>query len=190
MYPVVGFIVFFFIYLSTSSSESSQRVTSRVKGAVGPYIPQRAADAVKWGSGKGFGLGTDNLMGGGSGGSVNGKVGRSGGMNGRKQKPLIRLEEIPPVGRDGRIPLEEGKPHPIPAMMAKAKEQWRQLKARQSKTFAEAVREYKRRNGRRPPKGFDRWSVPFDVIKLISCSAYDTWLVLTGTHSRKLTKFY
>lgn len=92
-------------------------------------------------------------------------------MNGRKQKPLLRLEEIPPVGRDGRIPLAEGKPHPIPAMMAKAKEQWRQLKARQSKTFSEAVREYKRRNGRRPPKGFDRWSVPFDVIPLTLYSA-------------------
>lgn len=122
-----------------------------MKGAVGPYIPQRAADAVKWGSNRGFGLGTDNLMGG-------GRTGRSGSWSGgRNQKPLMRIEEIPPVGRDGRVLLQEGKPHPIPAMMARAKEQWRQLKARQSKTFAEAVAEYKRRNGRRPPKGFDKW---------------------------------
>ena len=64
LYPVLGFVIFFFVYISTSSSSTSQRVTSRVKGAVGPYIPQRAADAVKWGSARGFGLGTDNLMGG------------------------------------------------------------------------------------------------------------------------------
>ncbi|GAA6022439.1 hypothetical protein JCM11491_005508 [Sporobolomyces phaffii] len=170
LYPVLGFIVFFFVYLSTSSSESSQRVTSRVKGAVGPYIPQRAADAVKWGSGRGFGLGTDNLLGGagtGNGARVGAKA------NARKQKPLVRVDEIPPVGRDGRIALGEGKPHPIPAMMAKAKEQWRQLKQRQSKTFKEAVAEYKRRNGRRPPKGFDRWYAFAKAHKVLLIDEFD-----------------
>jgi hypothetical protein len=29
--------------------------------------------------------------------------------------------------------------------------------ARQSRTLEEAVREYKRRHGRNPPKGFDKW---------------------------------
>jgi hypothetical protein len=33
-----------------------------------------------------------------------------------------------------RIPLEEGKPHPIPALMAKARKDWEQLKGRQSKS--------------------------------------------------------
>ncbi|GAA5880251.1 hypothetical protein JCM16303_003866 [Sporobolomyces ruberrimus] len=171
LYPVVGFVIFFFVYLSTSSSESSQRVTNRVRGAVGPYIPQRAADAVKWGSGRGFGLGTDNLMGGERG---NGKVGRSGGSTGRRQKPLmLKVEEIPPTGRDGRIGLEEGKPHPIPAMMARAREEWKKLKQRQSKTFKEAIAEYKRRNGRRPPKGFDKWYAFAKAHKVLLIDEFD-----------------
>jgi hypothetical protein len=56
-----------------------------------------------------------------------------------------------------RILIEEGKPHPIPILIQRAKKRWADLKARQSKTFAEAVAEYERRYGRRPPRGFDRW---------------------------------
>ncbi|KAK9897476.1 glycosyltransferase family 90 protein [Cystobasidium minutum MCA 4210] len=56
-----------------------------------------------------------------------------------------------------RILIEEGKPHPIPALMERAKKRWEDLKNRQSKTFAQAVAEYQRRYGRRPPRGFDRW---------------------------------
>ncbi|GAA5894159.1 uncharacterized protein JCM6883_003736 [Sporobolomyces salmoneus] len=166
LYPVLGFVVFFFIYLSTSPTGTSQRVTNRVKGAVGPFIPQRAADAVKWGSGRGFGLGTDNLMGGAERGE------RVGGRK-QQQKPLVRVDEIPSTRRDGRIVLEEGKPHPIPAMMARAKEQWRLLKGRQSKTFREAVAEYKRRNGRRPPKGFDRWYAFAKAHKVLLIDEFD-----------------
>ena len=63
--------------------------------------------------------------------------------------------------RDGRLlvsSLEETtKSHPIPVLMARAKKKWAALQARQSTTFAQAVQEYERRNGRKPPKGFDRW---------------------------------
>jgi hypothetical protein len=45
------------------------------------------------------------------------------------------LSLFPDILRD-RIPLEEGKPHPIPALMAKARKDWEQLKGRQSKNFA------------------------------------------------------
>lgn len=41
--------------------------------------------------------------------------------------------------RDGRMIVQEGKPHPIPKLMARAKQRWHALKNRQSKTFAEAV---------------------------------------------------
>ncbi|GAA6060113.1 hypothetical protein JCM10212_003521 [Sporobolomyces blumeae] len=175
LYPVLSFIIFFVIYLSTSSTGSSSSVKNRVKGAVGSYIPQRAQNAIKWGqdttAGRGFGLGTDNLLGGGAGRAGANKVGRSSG--GRQQKPLMRISEIPPVGRDGRIPLKEGEVHPVPAMMAKAKEEWRQLKARQSKTFKEAVNEYKRRHGRRPPKGFDRWYAFAKSHKVLLIDEFD-----------------
>lgn len=59
--------------------------------------------------------------------------------------------------RDGRMLVKEGEKHPIPMLMARAKQRWTHLKQRQSKTFAQAVREYERRYGRLPPKGFDKW---------------------------------
>ncbi|GAA5828833.1 hypothetical protein JCM11251_005889 [Rhodosporidiobolus azoricus] len=47
--------------------------------------------------------------------------------------------------------------HPIVEMMANATNEWEKKLARQSKTLEEAVKEYRRRFGRRPPKGFDDW---------------------------------
>lgn len=58
---------------------------------------------------------------------------------------------------DGRMLVKEGEPHPIPMLMQRAKQRWHALRNRQSRSFAEAVREYERRYGRAPPKGFDRW---------------------------------
>ena len=60
---------------------------------------------------------------------------------------------------DGRGLIIEGQRHPIPALMRRARKRWRRLNVRQSKTFAQAVAEYRRRYGRAPPKGFDRWCV-------------------------------
>jgi hypothetical protein len=47
--------------------------------------------------------------------------------------------------------------HPIPKLMADAQAKFKKMVARQSKTLADAVEEYKRRYGRNPPKGFDEW---------------------------------
>ncbi|GAA5854421.1 hypothetical protein JCM8547_001815 [Rhodosporidiobolus lusitaniae] len=47
--------------------------------------------------------------------------------------------------------------HPIYDLMQNATKQWEAKLERQSKTLEQAVREYKRRQGRRPPKGFDDW---------------------------------
>jgi hypothetical protein len=47
--------------------------------------------------------------------------------------------------------------HPIPKLMAKAEENFRNLLSRQSRTLYAAVKEYKRRYHRDPPKGFDDW---------------------------------
>lgn len=58
---------------------------------------------------------------------------------------------------DGRLLLKAGEKHPIPMLMARAKQRWKHLNERQSKTFADAVQEYKHRYGRSPPKGFDKW---------------------------------
>jgi len=47
--------------------------------------------------------------------------------------------------------------HPIPKLMAEAQTKFKKMITGQSKTLAGAVKEYKRRYGRNPPKGFDEW---------------------------------
>jgi hypothetical protein len=48
-------------------------------------------------------------------------------------------------------------PHPILTLIEKAEQDWEGLLNRTSKTLGEACREYERRYGMRPPKGFDQW---------------------------------
>lgn len=48
--------------------------------------------------------------------------------------------------------------HPILDLIEYGERQWKEKVDRQSKTLEEGVREYKRRYGRKPPKGFDLWS--------------------------------
>ena len=47
--------------------------------------------------------------------------------------------------------------HPIPILMTQAENKYKQLIGRQSTTLRAAVAEYRRRYGRRPPRGFDEW---------------------------------
>lgn len=47
--------------------------------------------------------------------------------------------------------------HPIPKLMDQAEARFREKVDRQSKTLQAAVKEYKRRYERNPPKGFDDW---------------------------------
>ncbi|KAF7973084.1 hypothetical protein HWV62_16284 [Athelia sp. TMB] len=47
--------------------------------------------------------------------------------------------------------------HPIPRLMADAENKFRALLGKQSRTLSAAVKEYKRRYGRKPPRGFDEW---------------------------------
>jgi predicted metal-dependent peptidase len=53
--------------------------------------------------------------------------------------------------------LPKGIHHPIHDLVANATRDWEAKVARQSKTLEEAVREYRRRHNRNPPKGFDDW---------------------------------
>ncbi|WVQ65645.1 uncharacterized protein L199_003823 [Kwoniella botswanensis] len=48
-------------------------------------------------------------------------------------------------------------PHPIPQLLSLGEKRWEELLSRQSRTLSEAVKEYTRRYGRKPPKGFDKW---------------------------------
>lgn len=80
-----------------------------------------------------------------------------------KNKPL----EARSPRRDGRALIVEGEEHPIPMLMRRGRKRWEALKAKQSKTFSQAVKEYVKRYGRRPPKGFDRWSASPLLLVLI-----------------------
>lgn len=55
------------------------------------------------------------------------------------------------------VSSEPDAPHPIPLLLALGEKRWEELLSRQSRTLEEAVTEYQRRYGRRPPKGFDIW---------------------------------
>lgn len=49
--------------------------------------------------------------------------------------------------------------HPIDILIERAQQRWNDKVAKQSKTLKAAVREYKQRYRRNPPKGFDIWCV-------------------------------
>ncbi|KIL62815.1 glycosyltransferase family 90 protein [Amanita muscaria Koide BX008] len=68
----------------------------------------------------------------------------------------------PPLGKhqyltNGLLLVNEDGAHPIYELMARAEKEWDEKLKRASKTLGEAVREYRRRYRRYPPKGFDAW---------------------------------
>ena len=66
-------------------------------------------------------------------------------------RTLITLSNVPEAA------IVEVDPHPIPRLIAEAEERFTKKVARQSRTLPEAAAEYRRRYGRNPPKGFDKW---------------------------------
>lgn len=49
--------------------------------------------------------------------------------------------------------------HPIHVLIERAEQRWKDKLAKQSRTLKDAVREYKQRYRRNPPRGFDAWYV-------------------------------
>ncbi|CUA78292.1 Beta-1,2-xylosyltransferase 1 [Rhizoctonia solani] len=62
--------------------------------------------------------------------------------------------------------------HPIPKLMLAAHRTYKGMLARQSSTLDEAVKEYERRYGRPPPRGFDEW---FEFVKENGCKIVDEY---------------
>ena len=163
--PLIAIIAIVVIVVTYSTNPSTQSVKRRVQGAVGPYIPQRAADAINWRvwqaplkvNGDKSGSERDELRFGGKG---------RDGPKKKKPFPFPSNPPLPPARPDGRILIESGKKHPIPGLMARAKVQWSALQAKQSKSFAEAVKEYVKRNGYNPPAGFDKWFVQLTAFSI------------------------
>lgn len=55
--------------------------------------------------------------------------------------------------------------HPIFDLVEYAGNAWRNKTEKASKTLKQAVDEYRRRYGRAPPRGFDRWFVPMSLSR-------------------------
>lgn len=63
--------------------------------------------------------------------------------------------------------------HPIPPLLSLGEKRWEELLSRQSRTLSEAVKEYRRRYGRAPPKGFDIWWDFAQMTELVLPDEYD-----------------
>ncbi|KAG8907344.1 Glycosyltransferase Family 90 domain containing protein [Tulasnella sp. 403] len=75
---------------------------------------------------------------------------------------LGREETRPPLEAhvyrtDGLVQVNLGGSHPIYDLIQHSEKRWRQKMNNSSRTFREAVEEYRRRYHRMPPKGFDKW---------------------------------
>lgn len=85
--------------------------------------------------------------------------------------------------------------HPIKALMENAEERYKKKVNSQSATLRAAVAEYKRRYGRPPPKGFDKWwafAKKYDVIMLDEYDAIvedlEPFWELSGKELRRRTQ--
>lgn len=70
-----------------------------------------------------------------------------------QRKVLGRHKYLP----NGLLQVNKNGPHPIYELMERAEEDWNNKLRRASKTLEDAVKEYRRRYRRYPPKGFDVW---------------------------------
>lgn len=70
---------------------------------------------------------------------------------------VATLPILPPASPFGPIPLDLTKGHPATQLINAAETDFQKTLNRQSKSLAEAVGEYRRRNGIAPPPNFDKW---------------------------------
>jgi hypothetical protein len=61
---------------------------------------------------------------------------------------------------NGLVAINPHGRHPIYDLLTRSQKAWKDKSARQSTTLQQAVKEYRRRYQRSPPKGFELWCVP------------------------------
>lgn len=74
-----------------------------------------------------------------------------------KPKPHIKNHVYSPSGHLIVSDDYEESEHPIPQLLALGEKRWEEMLERQSTSLGEACVEYRKRYGRKPPKGFDIW---------------------------------
>ena len=87
----------------------------------------------------------------------------------KRQDGLLYLADI---ARPGVIPGNQVE-HPISYLITEARRKWNDKIAGQSKTLSEAVQTYRRKYGRAPPAGFDRWFRFAQDNKVVLIDDYD-----------------
>ncbi|KAK4702213.1 hypothetical protein P7C70_g4011, partial [Phenoliferia sp. Uapishka_3] len=172
--PVLVLALFLLFFLTYSTNARTLRVKKRMRGVVNPFIPGRAAAAFSWSESAQHPILPITPI---EGVTLN--VGKARHPTDVKADVKTAKDTVaswgvlPKKRKDGRVPLVEGETHPIILLMLRAKKQWAALKARQSKTFAGAVNEYVKRNGRKPPKGFDQWFAFAKAHKVLLIDEFD-----------------
>ncbi|EJT99491.1 hypothetical protein DACRYDRAFT_69191 [Dacryopinax primogenitus] len=74
------------------------------------------------------------------------------------QAPAIKVElQGHTYLANGLLQVNPRGRHPIYDLITRSEREWEAKLARQSRTLPDALNEYKRRYGRAPPMGFDRW---------------------------------
>ncbi len=76
---------------------------------------------------------------------------------------------------NGLLEVKPEGQHPIHDLIEQGERTWGRKLEQASRTLGEAVNEYRRRYGRAPPKGFDRWSVNRYLYKMQPDSPHDRW---------------
>ena len=71
--------------------------------------------------------------------------------------PTVKSRTEPPQAKEDQSASAPDPRHPIERLVAENRERFSATLERQSETLEEAVQEYRRRYGRRPPRKFDRW---------------------------------
>ena len=74
----------------------------------------------------------------------------------KRRDSVVKLPEHTYLS-NGLVTINPEGGHPIYDLINRAQTEWEAKNRKASKTLDQAVYEYKRRYGRAPPKGFDRW---------------------------------
>jgi len=96
----------------------------------------------------------------------------------------------------GPIPMDLSKGHPAAQLIKAAEAEFQRTLDRQSKSLADAVREYRRRNGIMPPPHFDKWYefatrngvVLIDEFDTINQMLHPFWAISPVTLRSRITK--
>lgn len=99
--------------------------------------------------------------------------------NGTSAKPIQDAYKAPATKVSGQEPKKAkppqiGNSHPIQHLIKSAEEDFGKVVERQSKTLAEAVKEYRRRYGIPPPPNFDKWYAYAKSKNVQLIDEYDT----------------